>query len=179
MNFSSSQRGVGMVEVLAALVVLAIGALGYVMLQVRALEATAESTQRIQAINIARDLAERVRVNRDGWTFSTTPKSYFTELSSASDQKNRDIDCASATANCTASQLADYDVNELYNYALQYGMSLGMQVCPGNNQANNMRYCLYIAWGDTTPTNSTTVTSSCTNGNAYRANSTCVMMEIY
>jgi hypothetical protein len=51
---------------LVALVVLAVGVLGYVMLQVRAIEATIEGTQRIQAINIARDLAERVRVNREG-----------------------------------------------------------------------------------------------------------------
>ena len=67
MSTRSSQKGVGMVEVLVALIVLAVGVLGYVMLQVRAMEATIEGTQRIQAINIARDLAERVRVNREGW----------------------------------------------------------------------------------------------------------------
>ena len=179
MNLRSSQRGVGMVEVLAALVVLAIGVLGYVMLQVRALEATAESTQRIQAINIARDFAERVRVNRAGWTFGSSPKSYSTELSTEANQKDRGSDCALTTANCSASQLADYDVNELYNYARQYGMSLGMDVCPGNNQVNNRRYCLFVAWGDTTPQNSLTVNTACTSGNSYRANSTCVMMEAY
>jgi glutaryl-CoA dehydrogenase len=55
MSTRSSQKGVGMMEVLIALVVLAIGVLGYVMLQVRAMEATIEGTQRIQAINIARE----------------------------------------------------------------------------------------------------------------------------
>lgn len=75
--------------------------------------------------------------------------------------------------------MADYDVNELYNYARQYGMSLGMDVCPGNNQVNNRRYCLFVAWGDTTPQNSLTVNTACTSGNSYRANSTCVMMEVY
>lgn len=178
MSSKTSQHGVGMVEVLAALVILAIGVLGYVMLQVRALEATAESTQRIQAINIARDLAERVRVNRTGWTFNATPKSYFTELSTATTQRDTlAVNCASA--GCDASQLADYDVNEISNYAMQYGMSLGMDICPGNDQTNNRRYCLYVAWGNTTPQNSTTASTSCTNGNSYRANSTCVMMEVY
>ncbi|WP_442767548.1 type IV pilus modification protein PilV [Acinetobacter bohemicus] len=177
MNTKSSQKGVGMIEVLVALIVLAIGVLGYVMLQVRAMEATVEGTQRIRAINIARDLAERVRANRVGWTFGTTPKSYFTEFSTTALQADRGIDCASSA--CSASQLADYDVNELYNYSLQYGMSLGMDTCPGNNQANNMRYCLFVAWGNTTPTNSTTDTSSCVDANAYRANSNCVMMELY
>lgn len=175
MNLRSSQYGVGMIEVLVALIILAIGALGYVMLQVRALEATAESTQRIQAINIARDLAERVRVNRAGWTFGSTPKSYFTEFSTEAKQKDRVKDCASI--NCDASELADYDVNELYNYAFQYGMNLGMDTCPGTSAGT--RYCLFVAWGNTLASNSTTNTSSCTNGNSYRTNSTCVMMEVY
>lgn len=170
-----SQNGLGMVEVLVALLVLAIAVLGYVMLQVRALEATAESTQRIQAINIARDLAERVRVNRDGWTFGTSPKSYFTEFSTSAKQQDRDKDCTSVV--CTASELADYDVNELYNYAFQYGMNLGMDTCPGTSAGT--RYCLFVAWGNTLASNSTTNTSSCTNGNSYRTNSTCVMMEVY
>ncbi|HCM31074.1 MAG TPA: type IV pilus modification protein PilV [Acinetobacter radioresistens] len=179
MSTRSSQKGVGMMEVLIALVVLAIGVLGYVMLQVRAMEATAEGTQRIQAINIARDLAERVRVNRSGWTFAASPKSYFTEFSTTALQADRTKDCAALTAECSASELADYDVNELYNYSLQYGMNLGMAECPGNTAANNKRYCIFVAWGDTVASNSSTDTNSCVNGNAYRASSTCVMMEVY
>ncbi len=66
MSTRSSQRCREWLQVLVALVVLAVGVLGYVMLQVRAMEATIEGTQRIQAISIARDLAERVRVNRRG-----------------------------------------------------------------------------------------------------------------
>jgi type IV pilus assembly protein PilV len=176
MSARSSQKGVGMVEVLVALIILAIGVLGYVMLQVRAMEATVEGTQRIQAINIARDLAERVRVNRSGWTFGSTPKSYFTELSDEAKQKDSNgKNCASVA--CTPSELADYDVNEIYNYSLQYGMKLGMEACPGT--AAGTRYCLFVAWGDTLPSNSSSNTNSCVNGNAYRANSTCVMMEVY
>lgn len=177
MSTKSFQKGVGMIEVLVALVVLAIGVLGYIMLQVRAMEATAEGTQRIQAINIARDLAERVRVNRGGWTFAASPKSYFTEFATTALQSEKTKDCAAAE--CTASELADYDVNELYNYSLQYGMNLGMAECPGNTAANNKRYCIFVAWGNTVASNSSTDENSCVNGNAYRANSTCVMMELY
>lgn len=169
MNLRSSQHGVGMVEVLVALIILAIGALGYVMLQVRALEATAESTQRIQAINVARDLAERVRANRTGWA------SYQTELGPTGTQVRATATPDCAAANCNASQLADFDVNEIATFATQYGMRLEMSACPGTSN----RQCIFTAWGNTTPTNSTTDTSSCTNGNSYRTNSTCIMMEVY
>lgn len=58
------QRGVGLMEILVALLVLAIGVLGFIALQYRAVEATSESGYRVQAINLARDMAERIRVNR-------------------------------------------------------------------------------------------------------------------
>jgi type IV pilus assembly protein PilV len=170
MSARSSQKGVGMVEVLVALIILAIGVLGYVMLQVRAMEATVEGTQRIQAINIARDLAERVRANRDGWLGTNT---YSAELSGTQARASTTPNCA--TTYCNAAQLADFDVAELSGYATQYGMTLGMSACPNTNG----RQCLFVAWGDTLPTNNTSNTSSCVNGNAYRTNSTCVMMEVY
>jgi len=49
------QRGMGMIEILVALLILAIGILGFIALQYRALEASAESTSRVQAITLARD----------------------------------------------------------------------------------------------------------------------------
>lgn len=165
------QRGVGLLEVLVALVILAIGALGYVMLQVRALEATAESTQRVQAMNIGRDFAERVRANRPGWTGTV---SYQTEMVSATTQLRVSgaPDCASAP--CTAAQIADFDVAEISNYAAQYGMRLGLSACPSTQN----RQCLYVAWNDTTPSNGTGATA-CVNGTSYQRNSTCIMMEVY
>lgn len=169
-----SQQGSGLLEILVALVILAIGALGYIMLQVRALEATMESTQRIQAINTGRDLAERVRSNRAGWI------NYQTELMVASSGIAENVakatetpDCA--TAACTAAQMADFDVAEIASYASQYGMNLGMQNCPSTSN----RRCLYVAWGDTKAFDHTTNTASCTNGPSYRTNSTCIMMEVY
>lgn len=169
MSTRSSQKGVGMMEVLIALVVLAIGVLGYVMLQVRAMEATAEGTQRIQAINIARDVAERVRVNREAWLGTNT---YLAEFSETQARASGTPDCAAA--NCNAAQLADFDVAELSAYAVQYGMTLGMSACPNTNG----RQCIFVAWGDTVAANNTN-TNSCVNGNAYRTSSTCVMMEVY
>ena len=61
-----TQKGVGLVEVLVALVLLSIAVLGFVALQIRAVAATNEATMNVQATNIARDLAERMRINRAG-----------------------------------------------------------------------------------------------------------------
>ena len=63
MRTQHRQLGVGLMEVLVALLILSIGVMGFIALQYRAVEATAESSARIQAINLARDLAERMRVN--------------------------------------------------------------------------------------------------------------------
>ncbi|MGI1795095.1 type IV pilus modification protein PilV [Acinetobacter variabilis] len=175
------QKGVGLIEVLVALVVLAIGVLGYVMLQMRALEATAESAQRVQAINIARDLAERIRVNRDGWTFGTASKSYLTEMSDAEKQTDtNDKDCGSVTAECNGSELADYDVKEIVTFAQNLGMSMNLMQCPKQSASSttNGRYCVYVAWGNTSATNDAG-TTDCTNGASYNTKSTCVIMELY
>ena len=103
MRVLSHQRGVGMMEILVALLILAIGVLGFVALQYRALEASAESTNRVQAITIARDLAERIRVNRNAFT------TYRTELGTAANQKAYKTNCL--TTNCSNTDLADFDVS--------------------------------------------------------------------
>ena len=47
------QAGVGLIEVLVALLILAVGVLGFVALQYRAIEASSEGANRVQAINLA------------------------------------------------------------------------------------------------------------------------------
>lgn len=62
----NAHKGVGLVEVLVALVLLSIAVLGFVALQVRAVAASNEASMNVQATNIAQDLAERMRMNRSG-----------------------------------------------------------------------------------------------------------------
>lgn len=81
MHRFSHQRGVGMMEILVALLILVIGVLGFVALQYRVLEASSESTYRVQAITIARDLAERIRVNKNAYSV------YQSEFGTATKQK--------------------------------------------------------------------------------------------
>ena len=166
MRVLSHQRGVGMMEILVALLILAIGVLGFVALQYRALEASAESTNRVQAITIARDLAERIRVNRNAFT------TYRTELSTAANQKAYKTNCL--TVNCSNTDLADFDVSQVVNRATTFGMTMNIMNCTGTNN----RSCIYVAWGDSSATDGTG-TGDCTDGNAYNQTSTCIIMETY
>lgn len=162
------QQGVGLIEVLVALLVLAIGVMGFIALQYRAVEATAESGSRIQAINVARDLAERMRINRGA------EEVYAYHLNTASAQRLFKTNCF--TTNCTSDDLADFDVAQISNRARTIGMAVNYLPCSGNTDG---RRCIYIAWGDTAPTNGNAGEGNCTLGNSYDPNSTCLIMEVY
>ncbi|HEX9706476.1 MAG TPA: type IV pilus modification protein PilV [Steroidobacteraceae bacterium] len=58
------QAGFTMVEVLVALVVLAIGLLGIAALLLKSLQSGRTAVYRTQAVNLAADLADRIRMNR-------------------------------------------------------------------------------------------------------------------
>lgn len=174
MNSSHSQIGVGLMEVLVSLLILSIGVMGFIALQYRAVDAMAESGSRIQAINLARDLAERVRVNRGA------ENTYINQLNTASEQQNFSVNCFSQ--NCTSTNLADFDVAQVALKARSMAMTVNILNCQGNADG---RQCIYVAWGDTAATNadtssgSTTGEGDCTSGNAYVPNSTCLIMEVY
>lgn len=64
MNKHIKQSGFTMVEVLVALVVLAIGLLGIAALYLNSLQSGRTAIYRTQAVNLAADLADRIRTNR-------------------------------------------------------------------------------------------------------------------
>lgn len=64
MTAMRTQSGFSMVEVLVALVVLAIGLLGIAALYLNSLQSGRTAIYRTQAITLAADLADRIRMNR-------------------------------------------------------------------------------------------------------------------
>lgn len=156
-----TQQGVGLMEVLVALVILSIAVLGFIALQIRAVAATNEAGLNVQATNIARDLAERMRVNRSGLTDYVD---------------NADTDNCETTF-CTAEKMAKYDYRQVKTRANNFGMSMNVLDCQGVS-ATFKRKCVYVAWEGTTATNGTASTD-CTNGTAYIPNAKCIIMEIY
>lgn len=88
-----------MVEVLVALVVMSVGMLGIASLYVTALQAKTTSGSRMKAVNLAYDIADRIRAN------PTATASYLLAAGAATPAQN----CATAT--CSAAQMAAADLN--------------------------------------------------------------------
>ena len=165
------QIGVGLIEVLVALLILAVGVLGFVALQYRAIEAASEGESRIQAINLARDIAEKVRVNRE------QIGNYATAISENTITLNPN--CLNEF--CSASEKAVFDASQANLSAQRMGMTVNMLICPG---VENRRQCIYVAWGDTSATaadatNNEDVVDCTSVEGTYTSTSTCVVMELY
>lgn len=165
-----SQKGVGMIEILVALLVLAIGVLGFAALQLRAVDATTEAVNRTQAMNLARDLSERIRANRTARdTYRTLIGEGTTAQSSTATRT-----CLGSTV-CTPVEMATYDSAQIIQRANSLAYQIRMPVCQG---VQNGRRCIYVAWGTTTATNGTT-NNDCTNGTTYVVASRCIVLEAY
>lgn len=96
------QSGFSLVEVMVAMVVLAVGMLGMASLYVTTLRSSGSAMSRLQAVNLASDLADRIRANRFG------KEAY----AGTGGQK----DCMGITKNCTQ---ADMAANDLFLWQAQ------------------------------------------------------------
>lgn len=172
MQTYQSQKGVGLMEVLVSLLILALAILGFVAVQLRAMDTASEASNRIQAMNLARDLSEKIRINNSREAFNTYQSSTQTEKAPSSEEN-----CFEKF--CTPKQKAIFDVNQFYAEVQNLGMTTRMITCPG---IKNNRQCIYVAWGKTTPTHETG-DRSCTRGSnnsfSYDKRATCIVVETY
>lgn len=164
-----NQAGVGLVEVLVAVSILGIAILGFAALQVRALAESQEAGLNVQAMTLARDLSERIRMNRDGLT------DY---------QKVDDAPTKCNTEYCTSEEMAQYDFAQVRAKAIEVGMDIDILDCQQGYADVAKRKCIYVSWGDTVPlaeeaSASEPSTNACTIGTAYRPGAECVIMETY
>ena len=103
------QRGVGMIEVLVAVLVFAVGIMGMTAMQLAAKRSSDEATQRSIATSLARDIIERIRANPD-----QVADYVVDELGSAAVAFTTNCN----TASCTPAALAERDLFE-WNELLQ------------------------------------------------------------
>jgi type IV pilus assembly protein PilV len=110
-NYRSRQSGSTLIEIMVAIVVIAIGLLGLAGLQMAALKYTNGSGQRSEATLAALDLSERIRGNllagAGGYTFNAN---YATSSTAAHVPPN---DCS--TAPCAAANIAANDIQNWLN----------------------------------------------------------------
>lgn len=104
---SRNQLGFTLLEVLIALVILAVGLLGVASLTMNSLQASQGASMRSQANALASDFAERLRANR---AFAISNSSaYVLALGAATANKPA---CANAADGCDASGQAALDMAE-------------------------------------------------------------------
>src|SRR5690606_16627117 len=176
MKSIGEQRGVGLMEVLVALVNLAIGILGFSALQLRGIEATQEANEQSVAMNLSRDLAERMRINR------TALATYKTAINDKEDSKdncvtintvnNGSLDIGVPTCNSTA--MAEHDASEIIQKAENSGQTVVIADCVKSNVN-----CIYVAWGPTTIAPTSLEQCIDTTTGTYIVNSKCLVLEAF
>lgn len=142
------QNGIGLTEVLIAMMLLGVGVIGFAGLQVRAIGATNDASFRMQAMSIARDVSERLLLNNSVDAMDVyKPATPVTWTSTAA---NSALCNGAAAANaCTPAQMATYDMSNIAAIAattLPNGQ-VAVRTCEG--RTNN---CIYVSWNTTTPT---------------------------
>ncbi len=162
-------QGVGMIEVLVAVLLLALGVIGYVALQVKATTASAEALTRTQVTTLLRETAERIRANS---VDSTVLGLYKTALNAGTIPTT-----PTCTTACTTQDLVNLDVNAVGTMALANGIKLGMDTCPGTADKAATQ-CLIAAWGTTTATLGAAPACMDATTGKYVSNN-CMVMEAY
>jgi type IV pilus assembly protein PilV len=176
----AAQKGVGLIEVLVALLILALGVLGFAALQLRAMDAALEATDQTIAMNTARDLAERMRINRAALTtYKTTINAQTINDSKLKCKEVKNLSAIPITTKkelpiCNAEAMAEHDATEILQKAKDYGQRIVVTGCVGS--AMN---CIYVAWADTTFPSANISQCVDTTTGTYIANSKCLVMEAF
>lgn len=196
MKTNATQTGVGLVEVMVALLLLAVAILGYSALQGQAIKSTNESFERSQSLVMMRNIAEKIHAN------PSAIATYVAQLNVAAVPTAPGNQCGlngvAVTTLCTPAQLAEAESYKVRADLQNYDFQIQMHPCPntggtGATAATNIMfsYCLISAWGDTTPTIGVTADTDCLTsrvvddedvvkqaGGNYHPKATCMMMEI-
>jgi type IV pilus assembly protein PilV len=114
-KFNQSCKGSSLIEVLITLLIFAVGLLGFAGLQLNALQSTADSSQRSQAVWISQELAERMRANPEASNavYSAVVNDCAALPAQICSDHYDPVNAAKVNAaNCTAAQMATFDLWE-------------------------------------------------------------------
>lgn len=170
---NGSQTGFSLLEVLITIVIVAIGLLGLAGLQARAVTSEFESYQRSQAILIANDMVERIRMNRvnKGSFKSLTDFALGTPYFGTAGADSATVSCSST--NRSDIDLCDWDSILQGSSERKSGTNVGAMTdargcitydesteLPGG--ADTGLFTVSVAWKGSAPTTEPTV--NCANG---------------
>lgn len=158
------QQGVGLMEVIVAMLLLGIAVLGFALLQYKSLGMGEQALRKIEAVNIARNLSERMYFNRSGT---------YKDVSSTDTTK-----CLSLSADCTANEFALKDIADVTQLAKNKNMTVAILSCP---DTKSLRNCIYVAWDETKASQSNSDAAACTEADKfkYKSGARCVVVEAF
>jgi type IV pilus assembly protein PilV len=184
--------GFTLVEVLVALIIIAVGMLGLAKIQALAYASTGIAGSQSLAALQASSLASAMRANRSYWSTVTTPYSFsFSNVNGTvtygtltdNTLSTTTFNCASggATAPCTPAQLAAYDLSNTSNGAAR-GWIKGLAAvlpnpsatisCPTPAAGAQLGCSIQITWAE----NTVTVNSQTQGSTAFQAQSYAVFV---
>jgi len=172
MSQHTNTRGFSLIEVMVALIIIAIGMLGIVKMQALALSTTQSSGVRSLVAIEAASLAASMHTNRDYWVAGPPPASFTVAVQttgpgavsvSITDPTNilsTTQLCATITV-CTPAQVAAYDVQQ-WAAALGQVVPAALATISCNSTAVPLSCTIQITWQEnvTSTSNATAATSS-------------------
>lgn len=165
------QQGLGLLEVLVALLLLSVAVLGFSAMQMRAIKATDETLIRSDAMVVIRNVSEDLRL----YPNATQRQAYIDALSSGSAAITTDC----RTTACTEDQQVAYNAAQSLQMAADSDIRISAANCPGGGATNLQRMCLIAAWGETQATMSDDANACTTTEGTYRPGASCFIMETY
>lgn len=181
------QKGIGLVEVLVAVLLLAVAVLGFSALQINAIKATDESLLRSRAMSLSKQLSENMRLNSsDTKEFAEALNELNRNANSITQycvkvqEKGKMFDEDSCQkASCSVAEVAALNTWKAASMACEQDIMLNMTLCP-NMREINARQCIISSWGSTLPILSDTADDACGNEDGtYKLGSGCLIMEAY
>lgn len=170
-----SQQGIGLIEVLVALLLLAVAMLGFSAMQINAVKATDESLMRTRAMSVMRGGADAIRA----YAIPAEKNAFVAGVN----QNNKTKVACKTTSSCTSEQMANNDGVNLREFARANEMQIRVMDCPGTTSTQT-RQCMIASWGKTDPqmtdSNATKGRINCAKATGvYNAGATCFIMEAY
>lgn len=164
------EQGVGLLEVLIALLLLAVAVLGFSAMQMRSIQATDETLTRSDAMVIIRNISEDLRI----YPKTEQKQAYINALTNAVSPQN----CVSQA--CSEEEQVEYNAAQAKALATASNIQVSAMNCPGSGGAETIqKMCLIASWNETAP-NMEGNDDSCTNQNGtYKKNASCIVMETY
>lgn len=139
-------RGMTLIEVLVALLVLGIGVMGYAALQLNAVRMSEDTYSRSQAMAIAQDLIERMRANQSASSFYRTAAAWSNPGNPANYPCYAAADAANLTP-CAPAAMAVADI-QLVSKTTREMLPNGSVLVNACNGAASLT-CVTVAWDQT------------------------------